>query len=103
MKDMVVDYTLKQFWVPDLHPRSQERPPMSGRVPDFFENIFFRFLDVSFFLKNIFREQNFEKVIGKSSEISEILKKFNFFFFTFFNVSGRFGGLWKLFFRRGGA
>ena len=47
MKDMVVDYTLKQFWVPDLHPRSQERPPKSGRVPDLFQNIFFNFLDVS--------------------------------------------------------
>ena len=44
---MDVDYTLESFRVPDLHPRSQERPPKSGRVPDFFENIFFRFLDVS--------------------------------------------------------
>ena len=47
MTDMDVDYTLESFRVPDLHPRSQERPPKSGRVPDFFQNIFFHFLDVS--------------------------------------------------------
>ena len=26
--------TLEPFVVPDLHPRSQERPPKSGSVPD---------------------------------------------------------------------
>ena len=46
---MVNDYTLEPFWVPDLHPRSQERTPKSGRVPDFFQNFlsnFSRFLGV---------------------------------------------------------
>ena len=46
---MIIDYKLESFRVPDLHPRSQEPPPKSGRVPDFFENIFFdfsMFLDV---------------------------------------------------------
>ena len=44
---MDVDYTLESFRVPDLHPRSQERPPKSGRVPDFFQKFFIHFLDVS--------------------------------------------------------
>jgi len=33
---MVVDFTFK-IWVSDIHPRSQECPPKSGRVPDFVE------------------------------------------------------------------
>ena len=47
MTDMDFDYTLESFRVPDLHPRSQERPPKSGRVPDFFQTNVFEFLDVS--------------------------------------------------------
>ena len=39
MTGMVIDYSLEPFWVPDLHPRSQEHPPKSWRVPDFFENV----------------------------------------------------------------
>ena len=35
MTDMVVDYTFEPFWVPDIHLRSQEHPPKSGRVSDF--------------------------------------------------------------------
>ena len=27
MTGMVIDYTLEPFWVPDLHPRSQEHHP----------------------------------------------------------------------------
>ena len=46
MTDMDVDYTLESFRVPDLHPRSQERPPKSGRVSDFKKNVY-EFLDVS--------------------------------------------------------
>ena len=34
MKDMLKDITLEHFGVADLHLRSQEHPPMSGRVPD---------------------------------------------------------------------
>ena len=33
MSHMVVVYTMETFWVPDLHPRSQECHPKSGRVP----------------------------------------------------------------------
>ena len=47
MKDMVVDYTLEPFYVPDLHPRSQECLPKSGRVPDFCQNNLITFLNVS--------------------------------------------------------
>ena len=36
MTDMDVDYTLEQFWVPNLYLKSHERPPKSGRVPDLF-------------------------------------------------------------------
>ena len=38
---MDVDSTLESFRVPDLHPKSQERPPKSGRVTDLFLNTFF--------------------------------------------------------------
>ena len=34
IKDMVIDYTLEPFQVPDLHPRSQKHHPKSGRVSD---------------------------------------------------------------------
>ena len=34
MKVMVMDITLKRLGVPDLHLRTQERPPKSGSVPD---------------------------------------------------------------------
>ena len=44
MTDMDVDYTLESFRVPDLHPRSQEHPPKSGRVPDLFQKHFTKFL-----------------------------------------------------------
>ena len=46
MTDMVIDYILDIFGVPDLHPRSQERPQKSGRVSDFWI-VCFAFLDVS--------------------------------------------------------
>ena len=31
MTGMVIGYTFELFWVPDLHPRSQEHPPKSRR------------------------------------------------------------------------
>ena len=34
MKSMVRDITLDPLGIPHLHPRSQERPPKSGSVPD---------------------------------------------------------------------
>ena len=34
MTDMVIDYTLELFWVPDLHIRNQEHPSKSGRIPE---------------------------------------------------------------------
>jgi len=34
LKDMIEDIILEQNGVDDLHLRSQECPPLSGRVPD---------------------------------------------------------------------
>ena len=45
MKSMVRDITLEPLGVPDLHPRSQERPPKSGSVPDCTKSNFFNFED----------------------------------------------------------
>ena len=39
MTDIYVEYTLESFRVRDLHPRSQERPSESGRVPFFFNYV----------------------------------------------------------------
>ena len=69
MTDMVVDYSLESFWVPDLHFRSQERPPKSGRVPDCFQNDVIHFFDVSqcfggfanFLFENVFRNKILKK------------------------------------------
>ena len=76
MTDMVVDYSLEPFWVPDLHPRSQERPRKSGRVPDF-KKKFIKFLNVSrrfgefvnFCSSSFFRKQIFEKRLAKFRKI----------------------------------
>ena len=43
----MVDYnTLEPFGVVDLHLRSQERPPVSGRVPDKCPYLFFSVLGI---------------------------------------------------------
>ena len=42
MTDMVVDYTFEPFGVPDLHPRSQEHYPKSGRVSNFLNLIVYK-------------------------------------------------------------
>ena len=46
MKDRVNDITLDYLGVVDLHLRSQERPPVSGRVPDKCPDISFSVLEI---------------------------------------------------------
>ena len=41
MKDRVEDIALEPLGVGDLHLRSQEHPPVSGRVPDKFPDLCF--------------------------------------------------------------
>ena len=90
-----VDYTLESFMVPDLHPRSQERHPKSGRVPDF-KKIIIEFLEVSLCFggfSNFFFQDNFWK--------SDWLNFRNFgeknrFIFNFLMLLGALG-VWKLF------
>ena len=43
---MVENITLKPLGVADLHLRSQEDPPMSGRVPDKCSDLSFKVLDL---------------------------------------------------------
>ena len=92
MTDMVVDYSLEPFWVPDLHPRSQERPPKSRRGSWFFQKNVITFLNFS----RCFREFGNEK---KKKNIGNFLKKwpakFPKFFFIFFFYIFRFFG-WPL-------
>ena len=83
---MVIDYTLEPFWVPDLHPRSQERPPKSrtGSWQKKNQNQNFQrfsvFREISQLLIFFFFVTIFEKVTGK---ISEIYKKNFFYIFRF--------------------
>ena len=46
MKDIVKDITLEPLGVADLHLRRQERPPVSGRVPDKYPNLSFSILEI---------------------------------------------------------
>ena len=44
-KDMVKDITLEPLGVADLHFRSQKCPPVSGRIPNKYPDIFSSFGD----------------------------------------------------------
>ena len=46
MKDMAEDIILEPLGVADLHLRSQERPPVSGRVPDRCPDLSFLALEI---------------------------------------------------------
>ena len=46
MKYMVEDIIMEPLGVVDLHIRSQECPPVSGRVPDKFPDLSFLVLDI---------------------------------------------------------
>ena len=101
MTDMVIDYTLEPFWVPDLHPRSQELPPKSRRVPDFvFNNLYhiswcflvfwlvWQFCFIIILLRPFFK-----------NVIVNVYKMCLTIFFTFFNVFGVLG-VWNICFSR---
>ena len=83
MTGMVIDFTLEPFWVPDLHPRSQERPSKSGRVPDFFLNYF-----INFFM--------FLGVLGAWTLFSFFFSFLVFFSFFLFRTVFEIGD-WKIF------
>ena len=82
MTDMVVDYSLEPFWVPDLHPRSQERPPKSRMGSWFFKKMLSNF---SMFLGVLWGLAIFLKKC--SAKVRKCIKKFWESIFTFFNVS----------------
>ena len=67
MTGMAIDLSLEPFWVPDLHLTSQEHPPKSGRVPDFFQ-------------KNVITFLNFSRCFGGSGNFFS-----SFFFGTIFD------------------
>ena len=86
---MVIDYTLEPFWVPDLHPRSEERPSKSGRVPDFLQNYksFGKHLEKKFTferVRNVLQSQEGFLIFVKFLDVSQCFRGFgNFFKFIF--------------------